>query len=397
MQNTTKIIHIDTCSPEIYASPGGAGRSCGISTTHSPAQLSTDYCPHTYGVRVCSCAAFATNPCRPTACVKYATNLPSPSTDHCSLLGYRYVSPNGDGWAVVATAAHFLTQSPSDHSSLITVHSSYTFSAKERDAETGLSYFGARYYSSDLSIWLSVDPMSDKYPYQSSYVYCGNNPIMVVDPNGEDEWELYPDGKVLWKRQSEQHTLYAVNSKGERTGNSLTLKNRQIFDDLASSGKSSNYSNSHAVGGENMQDDMLNVFKFAADNSTVEWRMDRFRDDGRSSYAMGTIHKTHESPTAENLGHSSSSVIAFIHSHPNANLSGELWSMGYLSENNGKISYVTGSDCDLKKNYSDYNCLYYTYFPKSGNLYSVRSFKKPAFIRKVTIYRQFMFGTLNTR
>ena len=33
----------------------------------------------------------------------------------------------------------------------------YTFSAKERDAETGLSYFGARYYSSDLSIWLSVD------------------------------------------------------------------------------------------------------------------------------------------------------------------------------------------------------------------------------------------------
>ena len=37
--------------------------------------------------------------------------------------------------------------------------SRYTFSAKEKDTETGLSYFGARYYSSDLSIWLSVDPM----------------------------------------------------------------------------------------------------------------------------------------------------------------------------------------------------------------------------------------------
>ena len=34
----------------------------------------------------------------------------------------------------------------------------YTFSAKEKDSETGLSYFGSRYYSSDLSIWLSVDP-----------------------------------------------------------------------------------------------------------------------------------------------------------------------------------------------------------------------------------------------
>ena len=64
----------------------------------------------------------------------------------------------------------------------------YAFSAKERDTETGLSYFGARYYSSDLSIWLSVDPMSGKYPHQSGYVYCGNNPIMVVDPNGEDEY-----------------------------------------------------------------------------------------------------------------------------------------------------------------------------------------------------------------
>lgn len=63
----------------------------------------------------------------------------------------------------------------------------YTISAKERDTETGYSYFGSRYYNSDLSIWLSVDPQAAKYPHQSNYVYCSNNPIMVVDPNGEDE------------------------------------------------------------------------------------------------------------------------------------------------------------------------------------------------------------------
>lgn len=62
----------------------------------------------------------------------------------------------------------------------------YAFSAKERDAETGLSYFGARYYSSDLSIWLSVDPMSDKYPSLSPYVYCADNPVRCVDPDGEE-------------------------------------------------------------------------------------------------------------------------------------------------------------------------------------------------------------------
>ena len=41
----------------------------------------------------------------------------------------------------------------------------FTFTGKERDSETGFSYFGARYYDSDLMTgWLSVDPMADKYP-----------------------------------------------------------------------------------------------------------------------------------------------------------------------------------------------------------------------------------------
>ena len=67
----------------------------------------------------------------------------------------------------------------------------HTFSAKEKDTETGLSYFGSRYYSSDLSIWLSVDPMSDKYPSLSPYVYCANNPIKLVDPNGEEIGDFF--------------------------------------------------------------------------------------------------------------------------------------------------------------------------------------------------------------
>ena len=43
----------------------------------------------------------------------------------------------------------------------------------------------ARHYNSDLSIWLSVDPMSDKYPGVSPYTYCANNPVRLVDEDGE--------------------------------------------------------------------------------------------------------------------------------------------------------------------------------------------------------------------
>jgi len=59
-----------------------------------------------------------------------------------------------------------------------------SFSAKEKDEETQYSYFGARYYNSDISIWLSVDPMADQRSWVSPYNYCQNNPIRRVDPTG---------------------------------------------------------------------------------------------------------------------------------------------------------------------------------------------------------------------
>lgn len=97
-------------------------------------------------------------------------------------------------------------------------HAIYTFSAKEKDAETGYSYFGSRYYSSELSIWLSVDPMADKYPSLSSYTYCANNPVKLVDPNGEDIWEINEEGRIINHDKSftEKDIVYRVDNNGNR-------------------------------------------------------------------------------------------------------------------------------------------------------------------------------------
>ena len=73
----------------------------------------------------------------------------------------------------------------------------HAFSSKERDTETGLSYFGARYYSSDLSVWLSVDPMSGKYPSLSPYVYCADNPVKLTDPDGRWIPGLDEDNNII--------------------------------------------------------------------------------------------------------------------------------------------------------------------------------------------------------
>ena len=60
------------------------------------------------------------------------------------------------------------------------------FTGKEKDSETGFYYFGARYYDPSLSgLFLSVDPMSDKYPSVSPYAYCAWNPVKLVDPDGD--------------------------------------------------------------------------------------------------------------------------------------------------------------------------------------------------------------------
>ncbi|WP_369412526.1 RHS repeat-associated core domain-containing protein [Mesonia aestuariivivens] len=63
-------------------------------------------------------------------------------------------------------------------------NSPYKFNGKELDDETGNYYYGARYYNPKWSIWLSVDPMAEKYPGWSPYNYTLNNPVNFTDPTG---------------------------------------------------------------------------------------------------------------------------------------------------------------------------------------------------------------------
>ena len=60
----------------------------------------------------------------------------------------------------------------------------YLFNAKEFDEETGMYYYGARYYEPRLSLWMSVDPLQEKYPNIITYCYAANNPIKFIDSDG---------------------------------------------------------------------------------------------------------------------------------------------------------------------------------------------------------------------
>lgn len=67
------------------------------------------------------------------------------------------------------------------------------FTSKERDAETGLDYFGARYMSGAQGRWTSPDLINltwDRLGNPSNtlnkYVYAANNPLKFTDPDGQD-------------------------------------------------------------------------------------------------------------------------------------------------------------------------------------------------------------------
>ena len=81
--------------------------------------------------------------------------------------------------------------------------------AKELDEETGLYYYGARYYYPRLSLWMSTDPKEENYPDVNSYSYTKDNPANFIDSHGmePDEAQNTP------KPQKSKKIYYAPDSQ----------------------------------------------------------------------------------------------------------------------------------------------------------------------------------------
>ncbi len=62
----------------------------------------------------------------------------------------------------------------------------YRFSGKERDEESALYYFGARYLAPYLGRWISVDP-ARFLSFSNPYTYASDSPLSRVDPQGSTD------------------------------------------------------------------------------------------------------------------------------------------------------------------------------------------------------------------
>lgn len=122
--------------------------------------------------------------------------------------------------------------------------SPYRFNGKELDQETGLHYYGARYYNPTTSVWLSVDPLANEFPHLTPYNFVEGNPIMLNDPDGRSadcptcpdspEYDFFREDSRMWEYDSEtggarrvQTTEFQSTSSGT---NQYTISNPDLRD-----------------------------------------------------------------------------------------------------------------------------------------------------------------------
>jgi RHS repeat-associated protein len=65
------------------------------------------------------------------------------------------------------------------------IENPYTYTGRELDIETGLSYYRARHYDQRIGRFLQKDPIGFAGGDVNLYTYVGNNPMNRVDPKGE--------------------------------------------------------------------------------------------------------------------------------------------------------------------------------------------------------------------
>jgi RHS repeat-associated protein len=65
------------------------------------------------------------------------------------------------------------------------VSNPFGFTARERDAESGLMFYRARYYDPKLGRFISEDPIGFEAGDLNLYRYVFNSPVLATDPTGE--------------------------------------------------------------------------------------------------------------------------------------------------------------------------------------------------------------------
>ena len=220
-------------------------------------------------------------------------------------------------------------------------------------------------YNPALSLWLSADPLSDKYPNLSPYVYCANNPVKYFDPNGKEiaEWDLLRDGtlKLRENGRTDIDIVHATSDDGQSISrqykaNTISLQS-ETHTGVSDDGKP--YATEYRSFSNN--DAAIDFFEFAAENTDNEWAI----SGGRGKSFVGTAKQGSVSmPSVKN-------ELFFCHSHKTNGID--------------ELTTLSGSDYSGWEYYSKKGTTYLIYMTGSKTYYQYKT-PKTASVSNQLIY-----------
>lgn len=244
----------------------------------------------------------------------------------------------------------------------------FHFNSKEDQSLFGTPYmdYGARQYDPAIARWNAVNPLAEKYYPVTPYAFCSGNPVNFVDPDGMDRWSINPLGFIEWESESDYDELYYKDNDGNLTDRHIVVGNENILKALGvTNGSFSSFTSKTGI------NDIFKVFKFASDNTDVEWVVHKNGD----AYTLGTKHDPDNSGGWVDYG--LEKPDASVHSHPGIpnTKEDEVSSMGVYLEGANKARAYIGNDWynvrkDVDKNGKAARKSY-VYFPISKNMYII--------------------------
>ena len=215
----------------------------------------------------------------------------------------------------------------------------YLYCGKEWLEFFGIDWYDSKYrYLSTEGIFTSIDPLAEKYPGISPYAYCAGDPVCKVDFDGQDEWEINSQGKVVNQiKNNETDVFYFVDNDGNRfvanDGESCSISfGAHTFSYAEDGFKTAFFSNNAQAG--------ATLFKFLADFTNVEQGL-IIGNFGAFVFNEGTESDIQLTRMAQDMNKRHGvSLSKLIHSHPGNSQPSNEESRGDIHAANKVLSYV---------------------------------------------------------
>ncbi len=253
----------------------------------------------------------------------YATVNGSAVTFHYytqDYLGCNRAVINGSTGAIEQTIAYYPYGSVIADLGSGTTGQSFKFGSKELVTDNGLNEydFEARQYYPAVPHFTGIDPMCEKFYWLSPYLYCANNPVNAVDPDGKDIWCINTTGHLVSSLTFETFDMMMVFDKSNKIKNIWKGKYGTISEQFSNNDPSAP---SNLMGFEiNGDVTGTEIFELFANNTSVEWSHLKTGDNtGLNTNFVSTTHFPNKDASAFILITKRLNKIPireYIHNHP---------------------------------------------------------------------------------